>query len=115
MNSAVKRSKFEMKLLSKIENGEKILSCYLMLGYPDLKTSKELIIKISEYADIIEIGIEVIKFGTASITLYVEVRNMMTKNTILTIEKIIMVNLDSTGNPTPHGKTKIEFTKDRLD
>lgn len=65
--------------------------------------------------DIIEIGIEVTKFGTASITLHVEVRNMMTKNTILTIEKIVMVNLDSDGKPAPHGKTKIEFTKDRLE
>jgi acyl-CoA thioesterase YciA len=64
--------------------------------------------------DIIEIGIEVIKFGTASITLHVEVRNMMTKNTILTIEKIVMINLDSDGKPAPHGKTKIEFTKDRI-
>jgi hypothetical protein len=25
-----------------------------------------------------------------------------------------MVNLDSDGNPAPHGKTKIEFVKDRL-
>jgi len=64
--------------------------------------------------DIIEIGIEVTKFGTASITLRVEVRNMMTKTTIITIEKIVMVNLDEHGKPKPHGKTNIEFTKDRL-
>ncbi|RLD26799.1 MAG: acyl-CoA thioesterase [Bacteroidetes bacterium] len=64
--------------------------------------------------DIIEIGIEVTKFGTASITLRVEVRNMMTKTTIITIEKIVMVNLDSKGNPTPHGKTSVEYVKDRL-
>ena len=64
--------------------------------------------------DIIEIGIEVAKFGTASITLRVEVRNMMTKDTIITIEKIVMVNLDSHGKPKPHGKTKVEFVSDRL-
>jgi acyl-CoA thioesterase YciA len=64
--------------------------------------------------DIIEIGIEVVKFGKASITLHVEVRNMMTKNTIITIEKIVMVNLDEQGKPTPHGKTNIEYIKDRL-
>lgn len=64
--------------------------------------------------DIIEIGIEVIKFGTASITLHVEVRNMMTKDTIITIEKIIMVNLGSDGKPKPHGKTQIEFAGNRL-
>ena len=64
--------------------------------------------------DIIEIGIEVVKFGTASITLRVEVRNMMTKDTIITIEEIVMVNLDANGKPKPHGKTKVEFVKDRL-
>ena len=64
--------------------------------------------------DIIEIGIEVIKFGKASITLRVEVRNMMTKDTILTIEKIVMVSLDANGKPTPHGKTQVEYTKNRL-
>ena len=64
--------------------------------------------------DIIEIGIEVVKFGTASITLRVEVRNMMTKNTIITIEKIVMVNLDKQGKPAPHGKSRIEYVKDRL-
>jgi hypothetical protein len=25
-----------------------------------------------------------------------------------------MVNLDENGNPAPHGKTKVEFVKDRL-
>jgi len=64
--------------------------------------------------DIIEIGIEVVKFGTASITLHVEVRNMMTKEIIITIEEIVMVNLDANGKPKPHGKTKVEFVKDRL-
>jgi len=64
--------------------------------------------------DIIEIGIEVVKFGTASITLRAEVRNMMTKDTIITIEKIVMVNLDSNGKPKPHGKTKVEYVEDRL-
>ena len=64
--------------------------------------------------DIIEIGIDVVKFGTASVTLRSEVRNMMTKDTIITIEKIVMVNLDSNGKPKPHGKSKIEYVEDRL-
>ena len=65
--------------------------------------------------DIIEIGIEAVKFGTASITLRCEVRNKMTRETIITIEKIVMVGLDENGNSKPHGKTKIEFVKDRLE
>jgi len=64
--------------------------------------------------DIIEIGIEVSKFGTASLTLRCEVRNMMTRDSIITIEKIIMVNLDNHGKPKPHGKTKIEYISNRL-
>ncbi|RLJ68892.1 acyl-CoA hydrolase [Lacinutrix venerupis] len=64
--------------------------------------------------DIVEIGMEVKKFGKSSITLKCEVRNMMTRETIITVEDIIMVNLDEDGKPKPHGKTKVEFVKDRL-
>lgn len=64
--------------------------------------------------DIIEIGIEVVKFGTASLTLRCEVRNMMTREAIITLEKIVMVNLDAKGNVKPHGKTEIEYIKNRL-
>ena len=41
--------------------------------------------------DIIEIGIEVVKFGTSSITLACEVRNKITRTTIIAIDKIVMV------------------------
>ena len=65
--------------------------------------------------DIIEIGIDVVKFGKASITLRCEVRNKMTRQTIISIENIVMVSLDEQGKPKPHGKTQIEFVKDRLE
>ena len=64
--------------------------------------------------DIVEIGIEIIKFGSASITLKCEVRNKMTRETIISIDKIVMVGLDENGKPKPHGKTELEFVKDRL-
>ncbi len=64
--------------------------------------------------DIVEIGIEVVKFGKSSLTLNCEVRNKMTRETIVTVDNIIMVNLGKDGKPKPHGKTKIEFVKDRL-
>ena len=64
--------------------------------------------------DIVEIGIEVVKFGSASLTLRCEVRNKMTRQTIIKIDKIVMVSLDEEGNTKPHGKTKVEFVKDRL-
>jgi len=64
--------------------------------------------------DIIEIGIDVVKFGSSSLTLKCEVRNKMTRDTIISIENIVMVGLDEIGKPKPHGKSKIEFVKDRL-
>ncbi len=64
--------------------------------------------------DIIEIGIEVLKFGKTSITMKCEVRNKMTRETILTVDNLIMVNLGQDGKPEPHGKTRVEFVKDRL-
>lgn len=65
--------------------------------------------------DIIEIGIEATAFGTASLTLRCEVRNKMTREVIITIERIVMVSLGEDGKAKPHGKTEIEFVKDRLD
>lgn len=64
--------------------------------------------------DIVEIGIAVVKFGKTSLTLNCEVRNKMTRETIVTVDNIIMVNLDENGKPKPHGKTKVEYVRDRL-
>lgn len=64
--------------------------------------------------DIIEIGIGVVKFGKASITLSCEVRNKMTHETIITISNIVMVNIGPDGKVKPHGKTQVEYVKDRL-
>lgn len=64
--------------------------------------------------DIIEIGLDVVKFGSASLTLSCEVRNIMTRESIITIERIVMVGLDENGKAKPHGKTQIEFISNRL-
>ena len=64
--------------------------------------------------DIVEIGLEVIKFGTTSLILQCEVRNKMTHETIITVDQITMVNLDADGKPKPNGKTEIEYVIDRL-
>jgi acyl-CoA hydrolase len=68
----------------------------------------------AKQGDIIEIGIEVTKFGKSSITLKCEARNKMTRETILTVDNIIMVNLGEDGNSAPHGKTEVEYVRDRL-
>jgi acyl-CoA hydrolase len=64
--------------------------------------------------DIVEIGIEVVRFGTSSITLKCEARNKMTHESIATVDQLIFVNLDKKGKPMPHGKTQVEFVRDRL-
>ena len=68
----------------------------------------------AKQGDIVELGMEVTKFGNSSITLKCETRNKMTQETILTVENIIIVNLDQNGKPTPHGKKRLEYVKDRL-
>ena len=55
--------------------------------------------------DMIEIGIETVRFGKTSLVLRCEVRNRMTKKTIVTIENITFVALDKFGRPTAHKKT----------
>ncbi|WP_134090913.1 acyl-CoA thioesterase [Olivibacter sp. XZL3] len=59
--------------------------------------------------DIIELGIQATHFGNTSITLTCEVRNKITRKSILTIDKLVFVNLDESGNPAPHGKTEITY------
>jgi acyl-CoA hydrolase len=67
----------------------------------------------AKQGDIIEIGIDVVKFGNSSLTLKCEVRNIMTLDTIITIDAITMVSLDEDGKPKAHGKTEIEFVRNR--
>ena len=70
-------------------------------------------VSVGNLGDIIEIGVEVVKFGNSSIVLKCEARNKMTKQTILTIDKITFVHLDENGIPAPHGKTAVTYGKDR--
>lgn len=65
--------------------------------------------------DIIEIGIDVVKFGNTSLKLKCEARNMMTRETIISIDSVTMVNLGADGKPKAHGKTEIEYVKNRLE
>jgi acyl-CoA thioesterase YciA len=64
--------------------------------------------------DIVEIGIVATNFGRTSITMRCEVRNKMNRDLILTIDKMVFVNLDENGAPKPHGKTHITFVRDRF-
>jgi acyl-CoA thioesterase YciA len=56
--------------------------------------------------DIVEIGCELVQFGTTSVTISCEVRNKDTKQTIIRIDKIVFVAVDENGRPKPHGIIK---------
>lgn len=71
-------------------------------------------ISSARQGDIVEIGIDAIKFGTTSLTVKCEARNIMTRETIITIDAITIVGLNSDGKPKVHGKTQVEFINDRL-
>jgi acyl-CoA hydrolase len=68
----------------------------------------------AKQGDIIELGMKATHFGRTSITLECEVRNKISQKIILTIEKIVFVSVNENGVPTPHGKTEIFYTDERL-
>ncbi len=55
--------------------------------------------------DIIEIGMQTVKLGRSSITLACDVRNVMTHHSIISVEQIVLVNLDASGMPSAHNMT----------
>lgn len=71
-------------------------------------------IKAPKQGDFIEIGIIATHFDRTSLTMRCEVRNMITREPILNIDKLDFVNLNENGNPQAHGKTSITYVKDRL-
>ncbi|AIG03533.1 thioesterase family protein [Pseudomonas fluorescens] len=71
-------------------------------------------VSASRQGDIIELGITATEFGRTSITLTCEVRNKITRKSILTVEKMVFVNLGEDGLPAPHGRTEIKYVKDQF-
>jgi len=64
--------------------------------------------------DIIELGITATEFGRTSLTLRCEVRNKITRKSILTIDRMVFVNLGDDGKPAAHGKTEITYIRDQF-
>jgi acyl-CoA hydrolase len=71
-------------------------------------------ISSARQGDIVELGIKAVSFGRTSLTLTCQVRNKITQKLILTIDKMVFVSVDEEGVPTPHGKTEITYTDERL-
>jgi len=60
----------------------------------------------AKLGDVIEIGMETVKFGRTSITIKCEVRTKFRHNTIITIDRIVFVHIDEEGKPIPHNVTE---------
>jgi len=89
--------------------------CQLSSNYVVTKFISEInFISSARQGDVIEMGMEATHFGRTSITLHCEVRNKVTRKSILTIEKMVFVNVDRDGNPQPHGKTHITKSDERF-
>jgi len=72
-------------------------------------------ISSAKQGEIIEMGIEATQFGRTSITMKCEVRNKITRQKIITIDTIVMVNMGDDKKPLAHGKTEVQYIKDRFD
>ncbi|MEZ5027267.1 MAG: hotdog domain-containing protein [Ferruginibacter sp.] len=109
-------SLFGGRLLQWIDE-EAVIYAIIQMENPHVVTkfiSEINFINAPKQGDIIEIGIIATGFGHTSITMRCEVRNKLTRQPILTIEKMVFVNVDVNGKPTPHGKKEISYVKHRL-
>ena len=91
---------------------EAVIYAIVQLGNPYVVTkyiSEINFVSSAKQGDIIELGIEAINFGRTSLTMRCVVRNKITRMVILSIDKLVFVNLDPEGTPTPHGKTEITY------
>lgn len=61
--------------------------------------------------DIIEIGCDVVKVGSSSITIKCTMRNKTTCREIITVDEIVFVNIGPDGKAAPHNYTKQEETQ----
>lgn len=110
-------SLFGGRLLSWIDE-EAVIYAIVQLGNPHVVTkfiSEINFVSSAKQGDIIELGIRATEFGKTSLTLRCEVRNKITRKTILSIDKLVFVNLDKEGNPTTHGKTEITYAYMSID
>ena len=81
--------------------------CQLGKGKIVTKYMSEInFVSSAKLGDVIEIGMETVKFGTTSITVKSEVRTKFKHDTIITIDRIVFVNIDEHGSPIPHHVTK---------
>jgi acyl-CoA thioesterase YciA len=96
---------------------EAAIYAIIQLGNPRAVTkfmSEIDFVSSARQGDLIELGIRAVAFGRTSLTMRAEVRNIITRERILAIERIVFVSLDVTGKPQAHGYSEITYNRDRL-
>lgn len=96
---------------------EAAIYAIIQLGNPRAVTkfmSEIDFVSSARQGDLIELGIRAVAFGRTSLTMRAEVRNIITRERILAIERIVFVSLDATGTPQAHGYSEITYNRDRL-
>jgi len=68
-------------------------------------------ISSAKQGDVIEIGLELTGVGRTSISFKCEVRNVFTKKSIISIDKIVFVKVDGEERPSPHNLTFEDMIK----
>lgn len=97
------------------EEASIFVSCQLGRGNLVTKFMSEIdFVSSATLGDIVEIGMETVKFGKSSITVKCVVRNKFSKQEIIKIDKIVFVHLDEKGRPTPHNITEPANTAESL-
>lgn len=64
--------------------------------------------------DLLELELEPTHFGRTSLTIRCHVRNMITRESIITIERVVMVGLDRAGRAVAHGHTEGTSGRERV-
>lgn len=96
---------------------EAAIYAIIQLGNPRAVTklmSEIDFVSSARQGDLVELGIRATAFGRTSLTMRAEVRNMITRQRILAIERIVFVSLGEDGVPQPHGYSEITYNRDRL-
>src|SRR6056297_844033 len=80
------------------------VTCQLGKGNIVTKFMSEIdFVSSAKLGDIIEIGMETVKFGKTSVTVRCLVRHKFSKDTIIKIDEIVFVHIGEDGKPRPHG------------
>jgi acyl-CoA hydrolase len=105
------RTLFGGRLLQWIDE-EAVIYAIVQLENPRVVTkyiSEINFISAPKMGDIIEIGIHATEFGASTINLRCEVRNAVSREPILSIDKMVFASVNENGKPIRHGKTHVRI------